>query len=101
MSILYGLSGTTTLHAMASVFAGQEGDPLLVLAVILIVAGMGFKIAAVPVSMWGPHLDEGAATPVTPFLSVRSRTTPVSMLSPIPLRGRPVLTPTSGPRAAA
>jgi len=92
MSILYGLSGTTNLHAMASVFAGQERDPLLVLAVILIVAGMGFKIAAVPFHMWAPDVYEGAPTPITAFLSVGSSAASFAMLLRILLEGLPSLT---------
>jgi NADH-quinone oxidoreductase subunit N len=48
MSLLYGLSGTTNLRSIATALVGKETDPRLVLAVILVVAGMGFKIAAVP-----------------------------------------------------
>jgi len=51
MSILYGLSGTTNLRVLSTLLAGQERDPRLVLAVMLVVAGVGFKIAAVPVHM--------------------------------------------------
>jgi NADH-quinone oxidoreductase subunit N len=92
MSILYGLSGTTNLHAMAAVFAGQARDPLLVLAVILIVAGMGFKIAAVPFHMWAPDVYEGAPTPITAFLSVGSSAASFAMLLRIFLEGLPSLT---------
>jgi len=56
MSLMYGLSGTTNLRAMATAFVGQERDPRLVLAVILVVAGVGFKIAAVPFHMWAPDV---------------------------------------------
>jgi NADH-quinone oxidoreductase subunit N len=80
MSLLYGLSGTTNLRAMAAVFAGQERNPLLVLAVILVVSGMGFKIAAVPFHMWAPDVYEGAPTPVTAFLSVGSKAASFAML---------------------
>src|SRR6188508_543106 len=45
MSLLYGLSGSTNLRSIATALSGQERDPRLVLAVILVVAGMGFKIA--------------------------------------------------------
>jgi NADH-quinone oxidoreductase subunit N len=79
MSILYGLSGTTNLRAMATVFVGHERDPLL-LAVILVVAGMGFKIAAVPFHMWAPDVYEGAPTPVTAFLSVGSKAASFALL---------------------
>jgi NADH-quinone oxidoreductase subunit N len=89
MSLLYGLSGTTALRAMATVFAGQARDPLLVLGVILVVAGMGFKIAAVPFHMWAPDVYEGAPTPVTAFLSVGSKAAAFAMLLRIFLEGVP------------
>src|SRR5262245_40907418 len=73
MSLMYGLSGTTNLRTMAALFGGQERDLRLVLAVILVVAGVGFKIAAVPFHMWAPDVYEGAPTPVTAFLSVGSK----------------------------
>src|SRR5262245_25531212 len=51
MSWMYGLSGTTNLRVMAASFDAASRDPRLVLAVILVVAGVGFKIAAVPFHM--------------------------------------------------
>jgi NADH-quinone oxidoreductase subunit N len=91
MSLLYGLSGTTNLRAMAAVLGGQEQDPLLVLAVILIVAGLGFKIAAVPFHMWAPDVYEGAPTPITAFLSVGSKAASFAMLLRICLEGIPMM----------
>jgi NADH-quinone oxidoreductase subunit N len=89
MSLMYGLSGTTNLRAMALVFAGQERDPRLVLAVILVAAGVGFKIAAVPFHMWAPDVYEGAPTPITAFLSVGSKAASFAMLLRIFLEGMP------------
>ena len=63
----------------------------LILAVILIVAGMGFKIAAVPFHMWAPDVYEGAPTPVTAFLSVGSKAASFAMLLRIFLEGLPSL----------
>jgi NADH-quinone oxidoreductase subunit N len=80
MSLMYGLSGSTNMRAMATVFAGQERSLLLVLAVILVVAGMAFKIAAVPFHMWAPDVYEGAPTPITAFLSVGSKAASFAML---------------------
>lgn len=91
MSLLYGLSGTTNLRVMASAFVGQEQDPLLVLAVILVVAGMGFKIAAVPFHAWAPDVYEGAPTPVTAFLSVGSKAASFAMLLRLCLEGLPAM----------
>jgi NADH-quinone oxidoreductase subunit N len=89
MSLMYGLSGATNLRTMATVFAGQTGDPRLVLAVILVVAGVGFKIAAVPFHMWAPDVYEGAPTPVTAFLSVGSKAASFAILLRIFLEGLP------------
>jgi NADH-quinone oxidoreductase subunit N len=91
MSLMYGLSGTTSLRVMAPLFAGQETDSRLVLAVILVVAGVGFKIAAVPFHMWAPDVYEGAPTPVTAFLSVGSKAASFAMLLRIFVEGLPVM----------
>ena len=89
MSLMYGLSGTTNLRAMAGSFTGMQQDPRLVLAVILVVAGVGFKIAAVPFHMWAPDVYEGAPTPITAFLSVGSKAASFAMLIRIFLEGLP------------
>jgi NADH-quinone oxidoreductase subunit N len=91
MSLMYGLSGTTNLRVMASAFVGQERDPRLVLAVILVVAGVGFKIAAVPFHMWAPDVYEGAPTPITAFLSVGSKAASFAMLLRIFVEGLPAM----------
>jgi NADH-quinone oxidoreductase subunit N len=91
MSLMYGLSGTTNLRVMATAFVGHEKDPRLVLAVILVVAGIGFKIAAVPFHMWAPDVYEGAPTPVTAFLSVGSKAASFAMLIRIFVEGLPAM----------
>jgi NADH-quinone oxidoreductase subunit N len=91
MSLMYGLSGTTNLRAIATQLAGQESDPRLILAVILVVAGMGFKIAAVPFHMWAPDVYEGAPTPITGFLSVGSKAASFAMLLRIFVESLPTM----------
>ena len=91
MSIMYGLSGTTNLRQIATALAGQESDPRLVLAVMLVVAGMGFKIAAVPFHMWAPDVYEGAPTPITGFLSVGSKAASFAMLLRIFVESLPTM----------
>jgi len=89
MSLMYGLSGTTNLRVMATSFGAMAGDARLMLAVILVVAGVGFKIAAVPFHMWAPDVYEGAPTPVTAFLSVGSKAASFAMLIRIFVEGLP------------
>jgi NADH-quinone oxidoreductase subunit N len=91
MSLLYGLTGTTQLREIALALAGAEGGPLLTLAVILVVAGIGFKIAAVPFHMWAPDVYEGAPTPITAFLSVGSKAASFAMLLRIFVEALPEL----------
>src|SRR5688572_3009896 len=91
MSLLYGLTGTTQLRSIATALVGQQGDPRLVLALILVVAGMGFKIAAVPFHMWAPDVYEGAPTPITGFLSVGSKAASFAMLLRIFLESLPTM----------
>jgi len=91
MSLLYGVTGTTSLAGIAAALSGQDRSLVLVLAVILVGAGMGFKIAAVPFHMWAPDVYEGAPTPVTAFLSVGSKAASFAMLLRIFVVGLPAL----------
>ncbi len=73
-ALLYGLTGTTDLHGIATSFATlDKGNLMALMADILIVAGFGFKISAVPFHMWAPDIYEGAPTPATAFFSVGSK----------------------------
>jgi NADH-quinone oxidoreductase subunit N len=89
MSLLYGLTGTTHLRDIATALVAGDGGLLLPLAVLLLIAGMGFKIAAVPFHMWAPDVYEGAPTPVTAFLSVGSKAASFAMLLRIFVEGLP------------
>jgi NADH-quinone oxidoreductase subunit N len=89
MSLLYGLTGTTHLREIATALVAGDGGLLLPLAVLLLIAGMGFKIAAVPFHMWAPDVYEGAPSPVTAFLSVGSKAASFAMLLRIFVEGLP------------
>ena len=91
MSILYGLTGSTNLREIATTVGEGRGvnEQLLLLAVVLIAAGIGFKIAAVPFHMWAPDVYEGAPTPITAFLSVGSKAASFAMLIRIFVEGLP------------
>ncbi|NJM74230.1 MAG: NAD(P)H-quinone oxidoreductase subunit N [Scytonema sp. RU_4_4] len=76
VSLLYGLSGgETQLSAIASGIAiSGFGQSLgLVIALVFVIAGIGFKISAAPFHQWTPDVYEGAPTPVIAFLSVGSK----------------------------
>jgi NADH-quinone oxidoreductase subunit N len=71
-SLIYGATGTTDLAAIATALStGSVTVRWLVFpAMIMALAGLGFKIALVPFHQWSPDAYEGAPTPVTAFLSV-------------------------------
>ncbi|HEY8739328.1 MAG TPA: NADH-quinone oxidoreductase subunit N, partial [Candidatus Dormibacteraeota bacterium] len=74
LAILYGLTGRTELDAVArQVASGGSNSPALVLAMIFVIGGLSFKIAAVPFHQWVPDVYQGAPTPVTAFVSVSSK----------------------------
>src|SRR5205823_10483020 len=74
-ALLYGLTGTTDLGGIAhSIMTGvHDGNVLVLIASLLVLAGFGFKISAVPFHMWAPDIYEGAPTPATAFFSVASK----------------------------
>ncbi|MBI4481990.1 MAG: NADH-quinone oxidoreductase subunit N [Acidobacteria bacterium] len=81
MSLLYGLSGTTSLQGISDALSGvSSNQPALLLATILLVAGLGFKVAAVPFHMWAPDTFEGAPTTITAFISVGPKVAGIAVL---------------------
>ena len=74
MAMVFGLSGSTHFKDIAQAIPGDLVDnPALLMGVVLLVAGFGFKIATVPFQMWVPDVYEGAPTPITAYLSVASK----------------------------
>jgi NADH-quinone oxidoreductase subunit N len=74
LSLLYGLTGSTVLDEIGYRLFLNEGTAIAtVFAIVMFVAGFGFKLAAAPFHMWAPDVYEGAPTPVTAFLSVASK----------------------------
>jgi NADH-quinone oxidoreductase subunit N len=70
LSLLYGLAGATSFDAVLHATATTPSAMTVLLAVVLSLAGFGFKVAAVPFHMWCPDVYEGAPTAVTAFFSV-------------------------------
>ncbi|MFC2010411.1 NADH-quinone oxidoreductase subunit N [Chloroflexota bacterium] len=78
MALVFGSTGETQLTEIAATIQGMalgtaSANPALILGVVLMIAGFGFKIAAIPFHMWVPDVYEGAPTPVVAYLSVGSK----------------------------
>lgn len=106
ISLIYGLTGSTNLAAIAEALPkvavsnfslyGVEGATadmryLVLLAMVLMAAGMFFKVAAVPFHMWAPDAYEGAPTSITAFMSVAVKAASFAMFGRLFLYGLPDL----------
>ncbi len=70
-SMIYGFTGETRFDALAAAFAGGAEPALgLVVGLVFLIAGLCFKVSAVPFHMWTPDVYEGAPTPVTAMFAV-------------------------------
>ena len=80
ISLLYGATGSFDFNQIAAVIARiQEHSKLLSFALVFILAGVGFKLAAAPFHMWAPDVYDGAPTAVTLFLSAAPKIAAVGM----------------------
>ena len=72
--LLYGSLGTTHFAEMAvGLSAAGDVDGRLLVGLALVVAGLGFKLAAVPFHMWAPDVYQGAPLPITAYIAVGSK----------------------------
>ena len=83
LSLIYGVSGKMGLSDLAALAASGEGRNLLVLGILLLLAGLLFKTAAVPFHFWTPDVYEGAPTPITAFFSVGPKIAAYAILARI------------------
>jgi NADH-quinone oxidoreductase subunit N len=93
-SILYGLGATANLSPFGgtlpprtnleviqvAVESRGHGDLLVLLALVTVIAGLLFKVAAVPFHQWAPDVYEGSPTPITAYISVASKTASFALL---------------------
>jgi len=71
-SMVYGFAGSTDFTALAEVFTALHGEAPsvgLIVGLVFVIAGLAFKVSAVPFHMWTPDVYEGAPTPVTAFFA--------------------------------
>jgi NADH-quinone oxidoreductase subunit N len=73
MSLLYGLSGSIELPQIALVLGGPRLDSLLLVAIVMVAIGFGFKVAAAPFHLWAPDAYQGAPTVSAGFIASSSK----------------------------
>ncbi|MBX6374257.1 MAG: NADH-quinone oxidoreductase subunit NuoN [Acetobacteraceae bacterium] len=87
LSLLYGFAGTTNFDRLADTLTGEHAASLgLVVGLVFVLAGLAFKISAVPFHMWTPDVYEGAPTPVTAFFASAPKLAAVVLLARVLLQ---------------
>ncbi len=84
MSLLYGFSGSTEFGAVRAGLSGELATGAL-FGLVFVLAGLAFKIAAVPFHMWTPDVYEGAPTPVTAFFATAPKVAAVALTARVTL----------------
>ncbi len=91
MSLVYACSSSTIFAEISQALGGGTNRPALLAGIVMMIAGLGFKISAVPFHMWTPDIYHGAPTPVTAYLSVASKAAGFAVLARIFLVAFPAL----------
>ena len=73
IALIWGTTGQLNFNELAAVAARHADQKIFLLGVLLVVVGLGFKIAAFPFQIWAPDVYQGAPTPTTAFLAVGSK----------------------------
>jgi len=95
VALFYGASQTTNLTLMAKYFAGNPSSPMLTIAFVLLMAGLGFKLALAPFHGWAPDVYQGAPSPVAGWLSVAPKAATLIVLARLFYAFGPMLPHTS------
>jgi NADH-quinone oxidoreductase subunit N len=87
LSLLYGLTGELSLPKIASKLDRPPLDPLLLVAILMVVAGFGFKVAAVPFHLWAPDAYQGAPAPSAALIASGSKVASFFILAKVMMVG--------------
>ncbi|WP_270933944.1 NADH-quinone oxidoreductase subunit NuoN [Falsiroseomonas oryzae] len=79
-SLVYGFAGTTNFDRLADALSGGQAGAGVVVGLVFVLAGLAFKVSAVPFHMWTPDVYEGAPTPVTAFFATAPKVAAIALL---------------------
>lgn len=80
ISLVYGFTGHVGFEEIAAALSGEERSIGLLFGLVFILAGLAFKISAVPFHMWTPDVYEGAPTPVTAFFAAAPKMAAMALI---------------------
>jgi NADH-quinone oxidoreductase subunit N len=87
ISLIYGMSGTTSLASISQKLATASVQPLLAVGIVMTLVGFGFKVAAAPFHLWAPDAYQGAPVPSAAFIASGSKVASFVVLGKIVLVG--------------
>src|SRR5881397_3612912 len=87
ISLIYGMSGTTSLAAVSQKLATVSVQPLLAVGIVMTLIGFAFKIAAAPFHLWAPDAYQGAPVPSSAFIASASKVASFVVMGKIVLVG--------------
>src|SRR5947207_8752771 len=90
-SLIYGFTGTVSFAGIAA--AAKTGSIGIVFGIVFLLAGLCFKVSAVPFHMWTPDVYEGAPTPVTAFFASAPKVAAMAVFVRVALTAFPGITP--------
>ena len=91
-SLIYGFTGATQFDAIAGVVANGNAGLGLLFGIVFVVAGLAFKVSAVPFHMWTPDVYEGAPTPVTAFFAAAPKVAAMAIFTRVLVEAFPGVT---------
>ena len=92
-SLIYGFTGSTQFEAIATFLKANDGGLGLTIGLVFLIAGLAFKISAVPFHMWTPDVYEGAPTPVAAFFAAAPKVAAMAMFVRAMVSPFPAITP--------
>ncbi|WP_417457175.1 NADH-quinone oxidoreductase subunit NuoN [Kordiimonas sp.] len=93
VSLVYGFAGTTDFDILASTLkAAHEPQIGIIVGMVFLMAGLAFKVSAVPFHMWTPDVYEGSPTPVTAFFAAAPKVAALALFVRVMMTGFPAMT---------
>jgi NADH-quinone oxidoreductase subunit N len=91
LTYIFGATGATTLEGIATVLSESNlaESPLLIIGLLFVIVGFGFKVAVVPFHLWAPDAYEGAPTPAAAFIATGSKVASFFVLAQLVVAGLP------------
>jgi NADH-quinone oxidoreductase subunit N len=91
IALVFGTSGTMNFQELAAASPALKENPLFLVGLLLVLAGLGFKIAVFPMQLWAPDVYQGAPTPTTAFLAIGSKAAGFALLLRLTIAAVPVI----------